>query len=87
MQNPDIKEAKTLDDYRLLLKFTNGEVKIFNLKPYLEYPVFKPLIDVNEFSDFKIVDGTIEWRCGADLSPDTFYIESSSTDVVNNATM
>jgi hypothetical protein len=77
MQSPDIKEAKTLNEYKILLTFINGEQKVFDLKPYLNYPVFKPLNDINEFNNFIIEDGTIEWKCGADLSPDTFYIEST----------
>jgi tellurite methyltransferase len=31
---------------------------------------------LKEFNNFLIEDGTIEWKCGADLSQDTFYIES-----------
>lgn len=76
MQSPNIKEAKTMNDYQLLITFVNGEIKTFDLKPYLKYTVFKPLVDNEEFHNFSIVDGTIEWKCGADLSPDTFYLES-----------
>ena len=59
-----------------MITFENGEEKIFDLKPYLEYPVFRPLEDEEELKKIDIVDGTIEWECGADLSTDTFYIES-----------
>jgi hypothetical protein len=76
MQSPDVKKAKILDDYIIHLIFTNGQEKIFDLKPYLKYPVFKPLQDKQELQSFRIVEGTIEWSCGADLSPDTFYLES-----------
>jgi len=76
MQSPDIKLAKVLNDYKLLLSFENGEEKIFDLKPFLNYPIFKPLTDLIEFGKFEIVDGTLEWECGADLSQDTFYLES-----------
>ena len=76
MQSPKITEAKALDDYKLLLTFANGEVKEFNVKPYLDYPVFRPLKDNSQFGMIKIEDGTVEWDCGADLSPDTFYLES-----------
>jgi hypothetical protein len=41
-----------------------------------DYPVFLPLKRLEQLNAFKIVDGTIEWDCGADLSPDTFYLES-----------
>jgi hypothetical protein len=76
MQSPNIKEASVLNDHKLLIKFVNDEEKIFDMKPYLDYPVFKALNSLKEFNDFMIEDGTIEWKCGADLSQDTFYIES-----------
>ena len=76
MQSPNILKAQILDNYKIVITFENGEEKIFDLKPYLEYPVFRPLEDEEELKKFDIVDGTIEWECGADLSTDTFYIES-----------
>lgn len=74
--SPNIKKAKILDNYMIYIFFDNGEEKIFDLKPYLNYPVFRPLQDIKELNSYKIVDGTIEWDCGADLSQDTFYLES-----------
>ena len=41
--------------------------------------------DLKEFNDFLIEDGTIEWKCGADLSQDTFYIQSLPASKENNA--
>ncbi|KPU45172.1 hypothetical protein OXPF_12990 [Oxobacter pfennigii] len=76
MQSPNIKGANALKGHMLIITFENDEKKIFDLKPYLKYPVFEPLKDYKEFLDFIIEDGTIEWKCGADLSPDTFYLES-----------
>ena len=80
MQSPDIKSAKILKNYKILLTFKNGARKIFDMKPYLKYTVFKPLNDENEFKKFSIIDGTIEQECGADLSTDTFFIESYDID-------
>lgn len=53
---------------------------MFDMEPYLKYPVFKPLCDKKEFQKFSIVDSTIEWECGADLSSDTFYIKGVNTE-------
>lgn len=80
MQSPDIKAAKITDKYIIQIIFATGEVKQFDIRPYLRYPIFKPLENINELQSFQIVDGTIEWSCGADLSPDTFYIESKPLD-------
>lgn len=83
IQSPDITQAKILDDYKILLTFRNGEEKVFDIKPYLNYPVFRPLKDREELYEFQIVDGTIEWECGADLSQDTFYLESIPASETN----
>lgn len=76
MRSPMIRSARILDAYRILIHFENDEQRLFDVHPYLRYPVFEALKDLDEFSRFTIVDGTIEWACGADLSPDTFYMES-----------
>ena len=76
MQSSDIKEARIINDYNILIRFENGEQKVFDLKPYLDYHVFKALKNKDQLNAFRIVERTIEWDCGADLSPDTFYFES-----------
>lgn len=30
-----VKEVKTLDEYKLLLTFENGEIRLFDINPYL----------------------------------------------------
>lgn len=80
MQSPDIKKFEVLSEYKIMLTFTNGEKKIFDMNPYLTYPVFRSLTQDNNFAKCKIVDGTIEWKCGAELSSDTFYLGGNSVD-------
>ena len=38
--NPYVKSVKPREDFSLLLTFENGEKRIFDLKPYLDKPVF-----------------------------------------------
>jgi len=85
VRSPDIMQVKVMSDYKLLLNFENGEEKVFDLKPFLDYPVFKPLKDKIEFKRFDLIDGTLEWKCGADLSADTFYLESIPYNASNMA--
>ena len=80
MKSPDIIKVAILKDYKLLITFSNKEKKIFDMSSYLKYPVFQPLCKKDEFEKFSIVDGTIEWKCGADLSNDTFYIKGISAE-------
>ncbi|MBU2445095.1 MAG: DUF2442 domain-containing protein [Bacteroidetes bacterium] len=77
--NPRVKNVKPKDNYKLILTFTNGEVKIFDVKPYLGIGIFKELIDVNLFNSVKPFLGSIQWQNGQDLCPDTLYMESKST--------
>jgi hypothetical protein len=74
--NPRVKEVKPKDDYTLILTFTNNEVKIFDMKPYLDIGIFKELRDKSNYNSVRPFLGSIQWRTGQDLCPDTLYIES-----------
>jgi hypothetical protein len=74
--NPRITKVETLQDYRLLLEFTNGESKIFDMNKYLDFGVFKELKDINYFKQVKVGHGSIFWPHEQDLCPDTLYLDS-----------
>jgi len=74
--NPRVAEVKPNPDYSLTLKFTNGEVRRFDVRPYLEKGVFQELKDVKLFNSVKPSLGSIEWLNGQDLCPDTLYLDS-----------
>ncbi len=76
--NPYVKSVKPQEDYRLLLTFENGEKRVFDLKPYLEKPVFRRLKDIALFQTAKVVSGSVEWQGDVDLSYDTLYLESKA---------
>ncbi len=69
-------EAKANEDFSLDLKFNDGKVKRFDIKPYLDYEVFKPLKNVEYFRQIKIAFGTVQWIDEQDISPDTLYLEA-----------
>jgi hypothetical protein len=50
--NPRIVNVKPESDYKLLLYFTNGEVRRFDVKPYLEFEVFRALKDETLFRKY-----------------------------------
>ena len=68
-----IKKVKPLSNYKLELTFENKEVKIFDVKPYLEVGLFKTLKDENYFKTVKISYDSIEWPNGVDLDPEVLY--------------
>lgn len=74
--NPRVVAVSPRPDYSLALTFTNGEVRIFDVKPYLTIGVFRELQDLRFFNSVRPVLGSIQWRNGQDLCPDTLYLDS-----------
>ncbi len=69
--NPRVVEVKPNPDYSLTLKFSNGEVRRLDVRPYLDKGVFQELKDVKLFNSVRPSLGSIEWLNGQDLCPDT----------------
>ena len=74
--NPRVIDVKPENDFVLLITFTNGEKKRFDVKPYLGIGIFKELRDRSMFNSVKPFLGSIQWANGVDLCPDTLYTES-----------
>ena len=68
-----VKEVKPLDEYKLLVTFENGEVKLFDMNPYLTKGIFRELRDVSLFKSAKVKFDTVEWENEADIDPETLY--------------
>lgn len=68
--------ANANDDFTLDLKFSDGSLRRFDTKPYLDKGIFKELKDIAYFKNFSIAYGTVRWPHEQDISPDTLYIES-----------
>lgn len=67
----NILEIIPKDDYKLYVKAENGEVGLFDVKPYLEAEAFWPLKEKNEVEQIRNGRYFIEWDCVTDLSADT----------------
>ncbi len=74
--NPRVTNVKPEQDFTLLITFSNGEIKKFDVKPYLEIGIFKELKDLSIFNSVKPSLGSIQWANGVDLCPDTLYLDS-----------
>lgn len=74
--SPRAIDVKPLNDYKLEIKFDNGETKIFDVKPYFKFKIFKKLVEKDEFEKVKIAGLSIEWENGADICPDELYNNS-----------
>ncbi len=72
----EITNAEYVGDYKLRVIFNNGIKKTVDFYTILfqkDYPVFRPLKDIDNFKKFKITD-TLEWENGTiDIAPETIY--------------
>jgi hypothetical protein len=71
--NPRVADVKPEAGYMLCLRFTNGEIRRFDVKPYLEKGIFSELKDLSVFNSVKPFLGSIQWINEAGLCP-THYI-------------
>ncbi|MCW3110056.1 MAG: hypothetical protein JWQ09_4562 [Segetibacter sp.] len=62
--------------YKLLVTFTNGKVEIFDLQPYLHYPVYEQLQDEIFCSKAKVEYEIVVWDKEIDIDPDRLFLES-----------
>lgn len=77
---PKAIDVNVLNNYELLIKFDNGEKRVFDVKPYFGHKIFDELKDIKMFQTVKISGLSIEWDNGADICPDELYNESKELD-------
>ena len=71
-----IKDVKPLDNYLLHLTFENGEKRLFDLKPFLDFGIFQELKDLRLFKTVRTNFDSIEWDNEADFDPEILYQKS-----------
>lgn len=75
--HPRVVSVTPEEGYQLLLTFSNGEVKLFDMQPYLDKGLFAELSNETLFRTAKPVLGTVVWDNGLDLCPDTLFLDSA----------
>jgi len=75
---PSVKTVRACNDYELIIEFDNGESGILDMKPFLEFGVFKKLKEPSEFKSVRVSFDTIEWNSGVDLDPEFVYLKCHS---------
>ena len=69
-----ISGVRPMDDHKLWLRFSTGEIKIFDFKPLLGEIAFAPLADKAVFDGVYIDYGVTVWNDGdIDISPEFLY--------------
>ena len=75
----EVTSVAVLPDYGLLLTFNHGQQRRFDMRPYLAYPVFRPLENPAYFALARVDYGTVTWPGDIDIAPETLYARSVSS--------
>ncbi len=70
-----VTKVSYLNNYKLKVWFGDNTVKVVDLQPYLDGPVFEPLKDIDYFRKVTVnpdID-TIVWPNNADFAPEFLY--------------
>jgi len=79
---PDVVAVKPLAGYQLETDFANGERRLFDLRPYLDYHAFAALAEASLFMRAHVALGTVAWTDEIDISPDTLYLRGAPLPTV-----
>jgi len=71
-----IKQATHIDNYKIFVEFSNKEKATVDLKKTIfddKRQIFQQLKNVNNFKNFKLHFGTINWFNDLDIAPEYLY--------------
>ncbi len=78
--SPKVIKVEPLENYQLRLTFSNGEIRCFDVTPYLDKGIFTELKNIEYFRQVKISFGSVQWLHEQDFSRDTLYLLSESEE-------
>lgn len=64
------------DNFHLELKFSTGETRLFDARPYLDKGIFSRLQDPALFKQAYVAFDTVCWPGNLDIAPETLYDRS-----------
>ena len=71
----EVKRLKYIRDYAVAFTFRDETVKEIDLEPFLYGRIFEPLREPERFKKLKVSGGSIAWRNGAGIAPETLYYD------------
>ncbi|WP_294342821.1 DUF2442 domain-containing protein [uncultured Selenomonas sp.] len=72
-----ITDFRIIDSLYMVVTFSTGEERIFDVAGLLRYPAFAPLSDRSVFDTARLEHGFLTWQNGAiDIAPEAVYKES-----------
>ena len=71
----EVTAAHYIDQFRIRVRFNNGEEGVVDLAGTLWGPMFEPLKDTAAFRRFEVSEvlHTLKWENDADLAPEFLY--------------
>jgi hypothetical protein len=75
MVYPKISNVEPLNDYKLKLYYETGEIKLFNVLPYISGKWYEELFNKEYFKTVHLISSGqgIEWGNGQDIAPHELY--------------
>jgi hypothetical protein len=73
-----IRDLEAYQDLTMKVSFTDGAVRMFDIKPLLACEAFEDLKDVKTFLNGRNRAYFVEWDNEADLSADTLYLDGKA---------
>lgn len=79
---PSVIQVKPTQDFTVYVYFSDGKIKLFDMKPHLGKGVFKQVSDIKIFMEkCTVINHTLAWDLGGnfdpykclDIAPDTIY--------------
>lgn len=80
---PNVKQVFPLPEQRLEIHYENGEIRIFDVTPYIKGGWYGKLANPDVFATVRPVGDTVEWDGGQDIAPHELY--DLSTPAEKNA--
>ncbi len=72
----DVIRVNVSKNFHLELEFENGEIRLFDMKPYLKKKPFNNLQKESLFECASVSHGTVVWPGNIDIAPETLYDNS-----------
>lgn len=73
MNYPKVLSVQPIENYNILVTFETGEVKTFDVKPYIKGNWFGELKNIQTFNTVRPCGNTVEWENGQDIAPHELY--------------
>ena len=78
--SPDAVSVTPLEHRVLRVRFSNGELRDFDVNPLLSRKCFRPLESDVLFQTARVSYGVVTWANGVDIDPEWLYEDSVPVD-------